>query len=81
MVGFVIGHTEAVKANTHSLEYFIKVLMVALGDGTRRDLLSLGRDDNRSTVVVRSADKNDVLSQPAEISDIEVSRDIGTEVP
>jgi hypothetical protein len=54
--------------------------MVTLGDGTRGDLFSLCGYNNRSAVIVGTADKYNVLSQPAEISDIEISRDICAEV-
>ena len=80
MISLIISHAEAVKANTHCLENFIKVLMVTLGDGTRGDLFSLCGYNNRSAVIVGTADKYNVLSQPAEISDIEISRDICAEV-
>ena len=80
MIGLVISHAEAVEANTHGLENFIEVLMVTLGNGTRGDLFSLCGYDDWCSVVVGTADKYNVLSQPAEISDIEVSRDIGAEV-
>ena len=80
MVRLVIRHAETVKADSHCFENFVEVLVVALGDFTRRDLFRFCGYDDRGSVVVRSADKHDVLSQPAEISDIEVSRDIGAEV-
>jgi hypothetical protein len=54
--------------------------MVTLGDVTRGDLFSLCGYNNRSAVIVGTADKHNVLSQPAEISDIEISRDICAEV-
>ena len=80
MISLIISHAEAVEANTHGLEDLIKVLMVTLGDGTRGDLFSLCGYNNRSAVIVGTADKYNVLSQPAEISDIEISRDICAEV-
>jgi hypothetical protein len=80
MVGRIIGHTEPVEADSHLFEDLSKVGMIELGDSAGCGVLGLGSDNDRRSVVVGSADEDDIIPKMPEIADIKVAWNIGPQM-
>ena len=80
VICWIIGHAEPIKTDSHLFENFIEVSMIILGDGTRSCMLSFCCDNDRSSVIVGTADKHDVIAKPAQVADIEVAGNVGPQV-
>jgi hypothetical protein len=77
----VVRHPEMVKDDTHPLEGLVKMSVELFRECTRCYSRILGAHDNRCPVIIGTADEHHRLATSPQVSDIEIRRDIGPDVP
>lgn len=81
MVCRIIGHAESIKGDTHCFEDFFEVGVIFFTDGTRCCVFCFGSDNDRRSMVIGSADEDNVIAETSEIAHIKVAWYVSTEVP
>jgi len=81
MVCRVVGHSEVIEYYVDLPEGFMEMLVVFLCKAPRGDPCLLGTYDDGRAVVIRAADEHHRFTSPTQVPDIEIGRDISTEMP